>query len=90
MGENYFQPIAIKNDLLVYSSFHHVEGSYQYRIMIDPNVLWNRASPNDPLDARRVVDIRSGGKTVLDMGCGTAVLAILASMKGARAVTHRY
>ena len=27
------------------------------------------------------------GKTVLDMGCGTAILAILSSMKGAKSVT---
>ncbi len=27
------------------------------------------------------------GKTVLDMGCGTGILGILASMKGAKTIT---
>ena len=34
-----------------------------------------------------LLDADIEGKTVLDMGCGTSILAILASMRGARAVT---
>ncbi|MEM8847252.1 MAG: 50S ribosomal protein L11 methyltransferase, partial [Bacteroidota bacterium] len=32
---------------------------------------------------KRILDLDFSGKTVLDMGCGTGVLAILAEMKGA-------
>jgi ribosomal protein L11 methyltransferase len=34
-----------------------------------------------------LLDIELNGKTVLDMGCGTSILAILASMRGAKALT---
>lgn len=85
--KNYFQPISITEELLVYSSFHRPEGTYRYRIVIDPKMSFGTGHHETTrlmLEELLAMDLTS--KKVLDMGCGTAVLAILASMKGASPV----
>lgn len=86
--KNYFQPISITEELLVYSSFHRPEGSYRYRIVIDPKMSFGTGHHETTrLMLEELLAMNLTGKKVLDMGCGTAVLAILASMKGASPVT---
>ena len=85
--KNYFQPIVIGNELRVYSSFHAPE-EFRYGIVIDPKMSFGTGHHETTrlmLEELLAKDLT--GKTVLDMGCGTAVLAILASMRGASRVT---
>ncbi len=86
--KNYFQPIAIHNKLCIHSSFHEPEGNYPYRIMIDPKMSFGTGHhQTTQLMLEELLNMDLTGKTVLDMGCGTGVLAILASMKGAIGIT---
>lgn len=86
--KNYFQPIVIDDKCLIHTSFHNVEGEYEYRILIDPKMAFGTGHhQTTELILREILAMNFTTKSVLDMGCGTAILAILASMKGADKVT---
>ena len=38
--KHYFQPIVFENKCIIHSSFHQPGGDYNYRILIDPKMLW--------------------------------------------------
>ncbi|MDR0429922.1 MAG: 50S ribosomal protein L11 methyltransferase [Tannerellaceae bacterium] len=82
--KNYFKPITIGNDCIIHASFHGVEAGYAYDIVIDPKMSFgtgNHETTYLMIDEMLRMDFK--GKEVLDMGCGTAVLAILAAQKEA-------
>lgn len=85
--KNYFQPIRIGHECLIRASFHVDEPGYAYPILIDPKMAFGTGNHETTyLMIERILPGDLGGKEVLDMGCGTAVLAILARMKGASRV----
>lgn len=86
--KNYFQPVVIDDLLCIHSSFHKVEGEFKYRILIDPKMSFGTGHhQTTELMMRSLLKMDVQGKSLLDMGCGTAVLAILASMRGASPIT---
>ncbi|WP_298651685.1 50S ribosomal protein L11 methyltransferase [uncultured Proteiniphilum sp.] len=86
--KNYFQPVVIDSALCIYSSFHQIEGEFGYRILIDPKMAFGTGHhQTTELMIRELLKMDIQNKSLLDMGCGTAMLAILASMKGASPVT---
>ena len=85
--KNYFQPIRIGKECIIRASFHAPEQDYTYNIIIDPKMAFgtgNHETTHLIIDEMLQSDL--AGKEVLDMGCGTAVLAILARLKGAKRV----
>lgn len=85
--KNYFQPIVIDSDCVIHSTFHTDVPKAKYEILIDPKMSFgtgHHETTSLMLRALLCADLK--GKRVLDMGCGTAVLAILASMRGAESV----
>ena len=81
---NYFRPICIGKECLIRASFHPEITGFKYPIVIDPKMSFgtgNHATTQLMLCELLQLDLH--GKTFLDMGCGTAVLAILAAMKNA-------
>lgn len=86
--KNYFQPVIIDDLLCIYSSFHTIEGEFKYPILIDPKMSFGTGHhQTTELMMRELLKMDLQGKSLLDMGCGTAVLAILASMRGASPIT---
>ncbi|MDR1517728.1 MAG: 50S ribosomal protein L11 methyltransferase [Dysgonamonadaceae bacterium] len=82
--KNYFQPIVIGDKCIIQSSLHRVEGEYEHRIFIDPKMAFGTGHHQTTgLILRDILAMDLKNKSVLDMGAGTAVLAILASMRGA-------
>lgn len=82
--KNYFQPIVIGRECVIHSSFHTDVPSAVYDVLIDPKMAFgtgHHETTSLMLGELLTLDIQN--KSFLDMGCGTAVLAILASMKGA-------
>jgi len=82
--KNYFQPINVDNKCVIHSTFHHDYPEVEYEIIIDPKMAFgtgHHATTSQMVSA--ILDIDFAGKSVLDMGCGTGVLAMLAAMKGA-------
>ncbi|HBZ33838.1 MAG TPA: 50S ribosomal protein L11 methyltransferase [Bacteroidales bacterium] len=86
--KNYFKPIVIGDKCVIHSSFHHDYPHLKYDITIDPRMAFGTGHhATTSLIINTLLEIDLHGKAVLDMGCGTAVLAILSSMRGAETVT---
>ncbi len=83
--KNYFQPIVVGNSCVIHSSFHTNIPSLRYDIVIDPKMAFGTGHHETTrLMIEQLLKADLEDKTLLDMGCGTAVLAILAMMRGAR------
>ena len=82
--KNYFKPLIIDDKCIIQSTFHKEPATYEYNIYIDPKMAFGTGHhQTTELMIREILNTDFAGKSVLDMGCGTAILAILASMKGA-------
>jgi len=85
--KNFFQPIIINDRCVIHSSFHENIPQLQYDIIIDPKMAFGTGHhETTSLMISFLLDTDVKDKSFLDMGCGTAVLAILAKMKGANPV----
>lgn len=82
--KNYFQPLIIDDKCIIQSTFHNVPATYDYNIYIDPKMAFGTGHhQTTELMIREILKEDFSGKSLLDMGTGTAILAILASMRGA-------
>lgn len=85
--EKNFSPIFVDDRIVVKSSFHEIPKSYDYEILIDPKMSFGTGHHATTfLIMQKMLGMDFKDKDVLDMGCGTAVLAILAKMMGANNV----
>lgn len=86
--KNFFSPIVIGDKCVIHSSFHKDVPQVDYDIQINPKMAFgtgHHATTSLIIAALLEADLQ--GKSLLDMGCGTAVLAILAAMRGAQPIT---
>ena len=82
--KNFFQPIIIDRQCVIHSSFHKNIPDLPYDIVIDPKMAFGTGHhETTSLMISFLLQAEVEGKSFLDMGCGTAVLAILAKMRGA-------
>jgi len=85
--KHFFQPIIIDNQVIIHSSFHKDIPKLKYDIVIDPKMAFGTGHhATTAMMVSYLLETELKGKSVLDMGCGTAVLAILAAMKGANPI----
>ena len=83
--KHFFEPIVIGNECVIHSSFHQNVPKATYEIVIDPKMAFGTGHhETTSLVIGELLKMDLDGKKLLDMGCGTAVLAILASMRGAK------
>jgi len=86
--KNYFQPLLINNQVLIRAPFHQEYPKAQYEIVIEPNMAFGTGNhETTSLMMEHLSELNLEGQTVLDMGCGTGILGIYASMLGAKSVT---
>ena len=82
--KHYFEPIVIGEECVIHSSFHKDIPVAKYDIIIDPKMSFGTGHhETTSLVIGEILKMNLTNKKVLDMGCGTAVLAILAAMRGA-------
>ena len=85
--KNYFQPIVLGEDCVIHSTFHTDVPKARYDILIDPKMAFGTGYHQTTCHMlRAILASDMSGKSVLDMGCGTALLAILACKHGAEKV----
>ncbi len=86
--KNYFKPITVDGKCVIHSSFHTDIPSMPYDIVIDPKMAFGTGHhQTTTLIIRRLLELPLEGRSVIDMGTGTGILAILAAMRGAGPVT---
>jgi len=84
--EKNFKPIIVDNLCSVRAPFHEKPDT-KYDIIIEPKMSFGTGHHETThMMLQHIMANNFKGKSVLDMGCGTAVLAILAEMKGANPI----
>ena len=86
--KNYFQPIVIGNRCVIHSTFHQNIPEAEYDILINPQMAFGTGHhETTSLIIGELLETDLEGKSLLDMGCGTSILAILAALRGANPIT---
>ena len=86
--KNYFKPIVVKDKCVIHSSFHKDIPKLQYDIVIDPKMAFGTGHhATTSLIIEQLLDMGLNGKSVIDMGTGTGILAILSHMRGANDIS---
>jgi ribosomal protein L11 methyltransferase len=82
--ESNFEPILISNRCSVRAPFHQKPENVEFDIIIEPKMSFGTGHhETTSMMISLLLESELKGKRVLDMGCGTAVLAILAEKSGA-------
>lgn len=85
--EKNFEQSIINDDCIVRASFHVPAKAYKYDIIIDPRMSFGTGHhATTSMMLLHELDMNIQGKKVLDAGCGTGVLAIMAAKLGAAEV----
>lgn len=82
--EKNYDPIAVDNRCRVRATFHEPDDAFQYEIVITPKMSFgtgHHATTQGMLELQ--LDGDFSGKSILDVGSGTGILAIMASKLGA-------
>ena len=79
-----YQPVVVNDRCRVRAPFHEPDPSFEFDLVIEPKMSFGTANHETTAQIiQLMLETDFQGKTVLDMGSGTAVLAILAKKLGA-------
>lgn len=85
--ESNYDPILVNNRCAVRATFHPSMPQYEHEIIITPKMSFGTGHHQTTrLMLRHQLNFNHQGKRVLDVGCGTGILAIMASRLGATEV----
>jgi ribosomal protein L11 methyltransferase len=85
--EKNVEPIIVDNRCLIRAEFHKIPEKYLYEIIITPKMSFGTGHHQTTyLMIKAQLDLEHRNKTVMDAGCGTAILSVMASMRGAKHV----
>ncbi|GAB3899508.1 50S ribosomal protein L11 methyltransferase [Spirosoma agri] len=85
--ERDYEPIEVADSVRVRASFHQTDARFRYDIIINPKMSFGTGHhETTAMMLEQQLSLDFTGKTVLDVGSGTGILAILAAKMGARAV----
>ncbi|ABG60515.1 [LSU ribosomal protein L11P]-lysine N-methyltransferase [Cytophaga hutchinsonii ATCC 33406] len=85
--EKNFDPLVIANQCYVRASFHAERPEFQYEVVINPKMSFgtgHHATTSLMLEYELETDLQD--KIMIDAGCGTGILSILAQKKGAKKI----
>ncbi|MGE0561979.1 MAG: 50S ribosomal protein L11 methyltransferase [Flavobacteriales bacterium] len=85
--EQSFEPINVNNKCMVRAPFHEVSKNIEFDIIIEPKMSFGTGHHETTfLMIEELLKMDLNDKHVLDMGCGTGILAILAEQKNANKI----
>lgn len=87
LWESNFDPVKVGMECMVRAPFHEKHVGFKFDIVIDPKMSFGTGHHDTTmLMIEEVLKLNMTRKRVLDMGCGTAVLAILAAKMDAEKI----
>lgn len=85
--ESNYEPVLIEDKCYIRAPFHAHRDDVAFELLIEPKMSFGTAHhATTAMMISYCLSEDFTGKSLLDMGCGTAVLAILARMRGANPV----
>ena len=82
--ESNFEPLRINDRCYIRATFHQPHPEYEFEIVVDPKMAFGTGHHQTTATMMELMmETEFKGKKVLDMGCGTGILAILAARMGA-------
>jgi ribosomal protein L11 methyltransferase len=85
--EKNYPPVIVKDIVYVRAPFHPADNFMKHQLLIEPKMSFGTAHHETTrLMMEIMLDEQFSGKKVLDMGCGTGILAILAEMLGSKRI----
>lgn len=83
--ESNFEPLLVADRCYIRATFHEAHPEFEFEIVIDPKMAFGTGHhQTTALMMEFMLKENFEEKNVLDMGCGTGILAILASKLGAK------
>jgi ribosomal protein L11 methyltransferase len=85
--EKSYEPIIVDNKCLIRADFHKIQKKYPYEIIITPKMSFGTGHHQTTyLMVKAQMQIDHKIKRVMDAGCGTAILSIMAAKLGAKEI----
>ena len=86
--ESNFEPIVIIDQCYVRATFHPARPDFKYEVVVDPKMAFGTGHhQTTSMMMQWMLGEKLNDKAVLDMGCGTGILAILAAKMEASEIT---
>jgi ribosomal protein L11 methyltransferase len=85
--EKSYDPIVVEGKCLIRADFHEITEKFLYELIITPKMSFGTGHHQTTyLMIKSQMDIDHQKKRVMDAGCGTAILSVMASKLGAKEV----
>lgn len=85
--EKNFEPLVIANQCYVRASFHPERPEFEYEVIINPKMSFGTGHhATTSLMLEYELETELNNKIMIDAGCGTGILSILAHKKGAKKI----
>lgn len=85
--EKSYDPIIVDDRCLIRADFHQIDKRYPYELIITPKMSFGTGHHQTTyLMIKNQMDIDHRNKRVMDAGCGTAILSVMACKLGALTV----
>jgi len=85
--ESNYDAVVIADRCMIRAPFHKADDRMEFDIVIEPQMSFGTAHhETTSMMIEYILEAELIGKSILDMGCGTGVLGILASRKGAKEI----
>lgn len=85
--EREYQPIMVENQCLIRAPFHPDDPGFIHQVIIRPQMSFGTGHHDTTyLMVKHIINENMYNQSVLDMGCGTGVLAILTELKSANPI----
>lgn len=85
--EKNYEPIIVDDRCMIRAGFHQPEKKYPYEIIITPKMSFGTGHHQTTyLMVKNQMEVNHQNKMVMDAGCGTAILSVMASKLGAKHV----